>query len=89
MTKKQTRRKKMKRKPSSEDSPTGHWRTTPGGRRIANQMLQHYKKSYKEGKLLNDFVAELVNEFPNDHETVMKIYVFYEAFLRKWIEGRQ
>lgn len=40
-------------------------------------------KSLKEQEILEDFVRELVDEFPTGEETVMKIYVFYKAYIAR------
>jgi hypothetical protein len=40
-------------------------------------------KNLKEQEILEDFVRELVDEFPVGEEVVMKIYVFYKAYIAR------
>uniref|UniRef100_A0A6H1ZFE8 Uncharacterized protein n=2 Tax=viral metagenome TaxID=1070528 RepID=A0A6H1ZFE8_9ZZZZ len=42
-----------------------------------------YMKNLKEQEILENFVRELVDEFPVGEKVVMKIYVFYRAYIER------
>ena len=43
----------------------------------------NYSKLSQHEKILEDFVKRLVDEFPTGDGIVLKIYVFYKAYLKK------